>query len=509
MAYDLKHFYKRKIFWFSLLMTILTFGGMILNSTGNRMELRTDGPEIAVLPGAKLYRLYDEDTVVSKLSEGTKVRLLGYKDFWSLRAGNCLVETADGIRGYVPMNSLDIPVVVDEGKLKGDTLRLGKTINEGTTKSYADGVKSDGEVVEKATKLKLCPAFENSRDYNLKGFNNTYFASVNKIKKNVIGMSLAQARKKYGDVMSSSINSDGTRRAMLNTYALTTYDGCMYMPVVTFGNDSIITAVNFAKARDRNSTVLKYIPFAKFMLDLPISSYLGRSNLYELRVFNNTDMDKAGIMTKILAWAFTIVGIIFMVFWLFGIGVAPLALLCLIMVRREILFKVPDKVLRWAMLILIILLTYYWVILLMAWGFVSWFCLITIWVSYMMCKLTYVMFPTREAPLFRCAECRNICTIKFDKKELTDRDTSTYSGVEHTLESYDADKSRASDRDYFNTRTRNFTETTVNSTYIKHYHCTCCGHKVIRYDHKVTGGRSYTGKKGYGTVSAKKEDLDW
>lgn len=502
MTYNVRPFYRRKIFWASLLVTIFTIGGAILSPIDYEKELRTDGPEIPVLSGTKLYQIYDTDTVITKLDAGTPVRFLGYKDFWVKRSGNCLVETPDGIRGYVAMNSLDIPVVVSKGSHKGDTVRLGKTQNADTYSSYADGVLKDGEVIEKATELKLRPAFEGSHNFLLNAFNNTYFASVNSIKKKIVGMPFENARKKYGDVMTSSINSDGTRKAKLNTYAFTTYDGCMYMPVVTFGNDSIVTAVEFAKERDRNAKVLKYTPLVKFILNIPLSSYLVRTDMYEVGPFNDVDMDTAGIMTRIMIWTLFILVAISKIFWLFGVGIAPLALLCLIMVNRKILYKVSDKTLKWVLIGLIILLTYYWVVLLMSWGFISWFCLITIWVSYMICKLTARMFSTTSSPIFRCAECRSICTMKYDGKDLSSEDIRSNTGVEHKIINRDSSKSTGS-RDYYNTRTQEFTDTTITKIYMKYYHCTCCGHKDERYDIKYSGGRSYSGNKGYGGMSVK------
>lgn len=112
------------------------------------------------------------------------------------------------------------------------------------------------------------------------------------------------------------------------------------------------------------------------------------------------------------------------------------------------------------------------------------------------------MFSTSSSPIFRCAECRSICTMKYDGKVLSSEDIKSTSGVEHEIIDRNSSRSTGS-RDYYNTRTQEFTDTTITKIYIKHYHCTCCGHKDERYDIKNSGGRSYSDNKGYGGMSVK------
>ncbi|MDE5744363.1 MAG: hypothetical protein K2H84_01725 [Paramuribaculum sp.] len=477
------------------LLILITLVGIDLLETHN---YRSNGPWIGVRDGAKIFSYFGNDTIVTNLAKGDSVKVLGIID--SPKNGRLLVETAQGDRGALYYWWADIDLITSNPNLRGDTIRINlpeklKQTNYGLHygESHPKGILvKNGQTVD-IDRYHYYPVIKNFERYELQERHNfSKIMSVGKMKKLVDGLNLSDAEMKIGPMKYIARNSSDDIEVRFRTYIFNPEDGKFYNPIITFGSDSVATASSLDFATDRSSWVLKYLPLTSFIYDLPITSFLTRTGVYN-ESYLGPDFAKNGFK-KVLDWVGTFFAAILGLMWVFVFGAVPLGIIYCILHYPRILFYLSDMVVVGIMAVLTAVFTYYWVIALLAWGAYWWVAVLIIAASYYIWYF-YAAQLEDVVPHTRCQICRAMDSMELIESEFM----GSKHGTENRTESTQIGRTSTKTREWTdvyrgntkvreeNSRTTIDTDTTYRDDHYKekvrydnyklHYRCNVCGHK--------------------------------
>ncbi|MDE6556698.1 MAG: hypothetical protein K2K55_07020 [Duncaniella sp.] len=480
---------------FPLLVLIVIFAMGLVEKT----DYTSDGQWMKVKDGARLITYFGNDTIEQPLAKGDSVRFIGY-DNPKFRS-EYLVETSDGRRGFIYNWWVDVPMIIKSKKHYGDSMTINtpprmrhtKYGYEYPLKDEVTGILTSTGVKVKIKPLEFVPAVKDVEKYEIGKFKEGFTRIMSKSKFDKIsqGLSLTEASSKIGPVTETAVLKDGTIRTLYHDYVFNSADGKFYRPEITFGADSVAVSTGLVLARDRNPWLLKILPFADCIFDLPVTSYLSRTSIYNYNGFlytsNSTPM-------KIARWTLGILFFAGFLIWLFAISIIPYGMIDYILYHPRLLFPVSDLGVRIISAMLGAIFAYYWIVVLLGWGAYWWAILLVIGCS---CFLWEVFSSPLEntVPHCRCQNCRAMYTMILVNKD--------FLNSEHATENKSRSRTVAQNR----TRTKHYTEvrrngykireedvrytTQVDSTietdhykenvrydnYMLHYQCEVCGYR--------------------------------
>lgn len=391
---------------FVLLLVILCMTALALWDGGGS-NLKTDGPIITLENKAILRQRFDQDTISTALAAGDSVRVLAidrssYGQSW-------LVKTGKGDIGWIDAADLTgIRQIVTDGVNKGDTVSIKALWS--TNRRYVDYYMytEDGEEIKESTK-DFIPDFKGWEDlqYNVTG--RAGICSQEKFEKTAGGKSLEDVNKDFGTPVLLHVTPDGLE-AQYSWKAFDPKSGEMYIPNVTFGVDSIATAVTFVHPTNCAASWLKRMPLAVNIIDNPWTSFYIRGARYQ--------MDPSPMISGFVKFLLIclIVLVLFVYFcWMFLMQTVPVLLMGWL-IKFPIVFKpLSDKWLKILMFIVMLVCVYIQSVVMMAWGmFPIWTIVIFIMSWY---TFSLAISPLCTYPHIRCPHCRRLFTIKFDHED--------------------------------------------------------------------------------------------
>lgn len=331
-------------------MLLFMIAVVICGSLFERTSLKTDGALLTVKPGAKLVSVFGKDSIVTPLSTGEQVRVLGFTDS-GIRM-RYLVETSNGLRGHLGPWQVSQPVIPEYHELKGDSVWL-------ENRKMADDLANTDYM----------PSFEGWKEMKLRQNAYLHYISANKFRKKAEGITMTKAEKEFGPITHLARNNKQELTALFSTAVFNPESGRFSQPVIHFGSDSVATTVSMKEASDRNDWLLSLLPFASHIYDLPLTSWIARTDLYDTFAFNKattSSIEKAWIWTKRLTLC------LFGLFWLFGTISIPAFFILWLLEFRRILFPLSDDSVQVVVAVLTGIASYYWMVLLMGWGAPFW-----------------------------------------------------------------------------------------------------------------------------------------
>ncbi len=373
---------------------------------GGGSNLKTDGPVICLTDKATMRQRFDRDTISTTLAKGDSVRILGIDR--SSFGQKWLVETHKGDIGWV--DASDLPVIrqiVTDGNDKGDTVSVTAIWLGAYIHKYAY-TNSKGEEKERSTD-DFIPVLDGWDKYAYNRDGRAGICSAGKFEKNTLDKSLDEVNKVFGTPVLLRITPEG----MEAQYSWKIYEpstGQMMRPNVTFGPDSVATAVSFGDPTNRAASWLRHMPLASTIINWPVTSLMVRGSRYD--AFG--EAMPSGVMKAVMICLVVVVLICYF-FWMFFTASMPVLLMGRLVKYPAVFYPLSDQLLRMLMLAVTLVSVYLWSVMMMAWGmFPFWSLLILIcgWYSF-----TLAASPLCEYPHIRCPKCRRLYTIKFDHED--------------------------------------------------------------------------------------------
>lgn len=463
-----------------------------------RHNYTSDGPWIGVRQGAKIFSYFGNDTIVTNLAQRDSVKVLGIID--DSNNGRLLVETTTGIRGALYSWWADIDYITSNPNLRGDTVRMSEPKNllrtsyglhYGEKRPKAILVKN-GQTVD-IDRYHYYPAIKDFDKYELQDRHNfSKLMSLAKMKRRSEGLKFTDAEKEIGPMKYVARNADNDIEVRFRTFVFNPADGKFYYPIITFGQDSVAMASSLDFATDRGNWLLKFLPLASAIYDMPLTTFLTRTGVYK-ESYLGSDFQKNGFK-KFLGWIGTFGSMILGLIWVFAVAGIPLGIIYWILYYPRILYALSDMAVLAVMGVFAVIFTYYWMIALMAWGAYWWVAALMIGASYSIWEFYNIQLED-QVPHTRCQNCRAMDTMYLDQEEFLNsehgteiRTKSTQIGQKTytTKEWTDVYRGSQKVREENHRRTVD-TDTTYRDddyeekvrydNYKLHYKCSVCGHK--------------------------------
>lgn len=458
---------------------------------GANSDLKKDGPTISLENKAILRQEFSDDTLCTTLRAGDSVKLLAIKR--SSYGQEWLVETVRGDVGWIDAADLThIRQVLVDGPDEGDTVNIKADLSSGYISNYTY-VNSDGEENDRTTS-DFVPVFDGWEQFVYNRGRVAGMSTQRKFEEKSLGATFEELNAAFGSPTLVHVMRDGLK-VQYNWKAFESATGKMWIPNVTFGRDSVATAVEFVRPTDRAAGCLSILPLSAFIIDSGLTSLMVRGARYEpmsFGVMTTRDMVLlVCVIPFILLWGFL---------WLFGTSAMPVLLMGWLLKYPAVFKALDDKWVRLLMFVVMLLSCYVWSVVMMAWGMFPIFMILILmmgWYSFSLAKSPLCQFPHE-----RCPHCRNLFTINFDHDEYlkteyhTGRDiikgnmlgkrtekwkrwtevttTKTYkSGRTETYTSKENERTMA--RDYTTYEYLNYDVTYKVDTYRRYYVCDKCG----------------------------------
>lgn len=442
---------------FVLMIVIVCLTALALWDGGSS-NLKTDGPIITLENKATLRQHFDKDTITSTLAAGDSVRVLAIDR--SSGGQKWLVETKKGNIGWIDAADLtNIRQIITDGSFKGDTVSV-KAVWATTGKyiEYYSFIK-DGEEKKLATK-KFIPDFKGWEDlqYNLNA--RAGVCSQEKFMKKTEGKSFVKLNKAFGTPVLLHVTPDGFE-AQYSWKAFDPKSGEMFTPNVTFGADSLATAVEFVHPTDRAASWLKHLPMAVDIIDCPLTSFYIHGARYQM----DPNPMISGFVKFLLICLIVLVFIIYFC-WMFAMQTVPVLLMGWLM-KFPLVFKpISDQWLRLLMFIVMLASVYIQSVVMMAWGMFPFWSIVIVIMSWYTFSLA--ISPLCTYPHIRCPHCRRLYTIEFDHEDFEYSEIKTGSDIV-----------RGKLLGKYKEKWQNLTEVTTRTTY-GDGHTTSSTHQKVR-----------------------------
>lgn len=394
----LSRFFNFETNLFIILLTVMLLGALV----PSRHTRLTD--ETFTVPSSThlTAQFADDDKVEIPIAAGEQVRIVGYSgDGLFLKY---LVETEDGTRAYLRPDQIDIPVMPKYGTAKGKAVKVTKAsfYDNGEIKDY-EGVLDDGTTVESLRPTNFLPLFDGADDMQFESEPRQRIMTKGALEAKLAELTPDNCEKLVGPVQMRVPTRDGGTRISFFADALDRADGHLYRPSVTFAPDGTATAVAYNDIRYRNGYALRYLPFVDKIADMPLTSWLIRSELYKHKF-------GPGVFQTVLKYGSYIIYCIAGLLWIFCLGALPMALMWALMHIRQVYYPLGDRMLIAFVAIVGAISAYYWYICLVLWGAYALFALLMLPVA----AFIYILVAdtlTGGIPHRRCPSCRRLDTI--------------------------------------------------------------------------------------------------
>lgn len=377
----------------------------------NPQRLSQNGPVIVLDKPQTLNVEVGNDTLKVRLNRGDSLRILGVERFTYTQ--RFLVETSNGNRGWMDTYTLPVKQTLVNGKNAGDTVTIASQIFIGTSK-YPSGYNvllKDGTKIE--TKAKdFEPAFNNWTKLELSKSIVTS-CGTEKHYRSLTGLTLRELEKKIGPALQIFHNKEGYI-AQFQAMAFNPADGKFYHPIYKLNPNGISENVEFEYFKDRNSSILKRLPGAGFILNMSFTNVSIRSSIYEKEAVSS----QISGFKRYMIYALIAIVLIGVLVWIFITPSIPVLAMGWLIGFPKVFAVFSDKALKWTMFGVSVVFTYYWIVALLGWGMFWPFAIAIMAISWYIFK--YASSDLCTVPHTRCPKCHRLNTIHFFDDELYD-----------------------------------------------------------------------------------------
>ena len=348
-----------------------------------------------------IHSVFKRDTVTHKLKKGERIRILGYDNGSSAHPYSLWAETDKGYRGTIDITELGVPTIAwDEDNNKIDTVTIISRSRGDFQCRFSDGSE------KKIDFNKIMPVLPDSLE--LKSLSETskynYYMTPEKFSQEYIGKSLIENENRYRPALNIATLNDSLR-ALYPIIIIDSNTGERYSPIVTY--DKSLNAVSFSPTRtdDRSDWLISLLPFFGSIIDNSFFVSFIEGSLFETYLTEDIN-----IPWWLYCWA--VIAFIGSLVWFFFTPLIPaLAMNCLTHFPKAF-YPFGNRTLRYIILGVMILSTYVWTILMLAWG-MYWIFIILIIIVFLI-GIGYILTPLlEEKPCFRCLGCRSMGTMEF------------------------------------------------------------------------------------------------
>lgn len=481
---------------------LVVLGVYIFGSALDNTEFSTEGGMVKVRPGAKVYPDFGENPrSTTTYPAGDSVQFLGYyNDKFS---SSCLVKTEKGFIGDIPLWELEIPLLASRGKYKGDTIRLIPPKQFEEYKGYpiiprkteVNGILPNGEKTENLWSGNFFPDVPHFIDLKIsEGINKSFTKLMSKEKFDGLLSSLkyGSAESVLGPVLASAQKGNNEIRASYHALIFNPESGKFFRPVITFNSDSAASSVELVMERERADWLLKNLPGAAKIYDWPLTTFFARSDLY-------LDLNRApGLMSgleQVWFWIRYVVKFLGVIIWFFCFSYPAIWILNYIIVNFPGVFRpFSNSVMKAIYIAVIALLTYYWILVTLAWG-MYWF---FIPVQILIAGSIYYQFNgvlSEFIPHARCPQCKHVHSMILTKSELLDsyldteyinktqktgtdvKEWETYTEVRYNSGRTERENVKRHKETTTHFKHDNFKDLVKKYLYHYHFACSNCGYK--------------------------------
>lgn len=409
------------------------------------------GERRALLQNAEL--LTDSLKVSRTLQRGDSVDVLGWVDSYDYDRMLFWVETSRGERGFLDAMAISDSAVVQytginfskkyhyTARHHGDTVILKKMIQDGHLRKFEihNPKGTDTTLVSSAMKSLLSMKMGLERKINFNG-NDLRSMSEEKFRELYLGRSLAECDSVYLPAIFRAQGRDSLRAI----YPVRVFrEGKFYRPIVSFSADSVAVAYTIPERAQSNvnSWILRYLPFYKYVCDLPFIWPTRTDGLYAHDGSWYDRMTYSLYVTSLNGISWSSVGpmllfVLSLVFLLLRMFFTPLILPLILfgLLRFPLVFQGFSNKVMYGML------TSMAAVLCIVW----WFC--TLSTNYAIpcaiCQsLAYIIYVgiitgllTDHKPESRCSGCKTLYSCKFDRKEKYGEPTFATEEVTHVID---------------------------------------------------------------------------
>lgn len=393
-----------------MVLFLIVFAAIVADVCTTDNQARTDGPMVAITAPQQMPVILNGDTSYVSLAKGDSVRILGF--YRLTNSQRILVETSRGDRGYLQPSQLQLKQYVYKGKYEGDTLvDITTRYDKWHHISGYTARTATGEEIE-VQASKFIPLFDGWNEMCISNTASTSVATQEGLEK-CKGMTLAEIEGRYGMAMQIFVTKDGGKKASFRIYAYSP-DWKVEVPTITFGADGRAEAFEYKALKDKanNGWLLGLLPFARTLVDMPITRLMTRSGI------NETSYDGVEGSGRWVAILLLIPALIALLAWYLFVPSLPVLLMGWL-VEYPLIFKpLGNRTLKAIIFFVAVAFTYWWLIALMAWGLYWLLVLLVVPVS-CYCFGEATAYLDSYVPHQRCPKCRHIHTIAFDHDEVT------------------------------------------------------------------------------------------
>lgn len=377
----------------------------------NHQQYDPNGPEVVLEKPQMLEMAFGTDTLDLSLKSGDTIKILGI-DRTTYRQ-TYLVETTDGDRGWLDTYSLPLAQIMVDGNENGDTVSIVGQKFRGKTQ-HVDGYIAklyDGTEVEtRADEFE--PIIKNWTNYKLSNVTITSIGTEDHYR-SMLGLSLPEIEHKIGPAY-QILHQNGETVAQFKALSYDLKDGKSYYPIYRFNSEGLSDNVYFEYHKDRNDWLLKRIPGVSMILNMPFTSMIIRTSIYEKGATSETISG----LEKFLMIALAVIILTGSLVWLFMTPSILTLAMGNLMAFPKVFYFLSDSVLKWLMIGITISLTYYWTVVMLAWGMFWWITPIIFVTSWYLCR--YAISDLCTIPHTRCPHCKRLHTIALDDHVLYD-----------------------------------------------------------------------------------------
>lgn len=472
-------------FTFYLIALAIIAAILVLGSVPELSDYRSEGPIMTVVRNTSLL---SGDSLQTPLAQGERVKFLGYNpEYNDMRY---LVQTSSGLRGEIMPWDVDLPLVLGDDEptdtIYNITGSLGEPESGHRYFETLSGTKSDGTEVN-AKQIKIKPAIDDARSYRLsKSNHSSRFASRNKFEERIMGRNHRYIDSVYSPMV-YMLQTDSGFQARLRIGVFDSENGFYSHPVVQFSSDTLAQAVVYEPySKSGTASIAKYAPLLSWVSDMPLTSFFARDNLQD----SSHASFGARLISKLFMWFMCLCWLI-VPLYLAGF-LAPFVYLL------PFTRKISNSVACVLVALMTAIVSYYWVLVLIAWDASWWVVLLILFIA-----LGGVPFSAEVAvgltpPHLRCPVCHHVFTIVENKRELSgttistryDKDwfgrtvgTQTLSREKTWTEVTDSYGDTSTEEEHLYETYRKEVEYDVykntfqTNRYRTYHHCTVCGHE--------------------------------
>ena len=393
-----------------LVLSILFFGLIVYNQLTLHNLLPEQPVQIVLTQKMNLEAPVGKENTTVSLSKGDTLSVLGYRNGGITHAPQLLVETRNGMRGFVSTIDLEYGHYIKKNESFDTITIIGKAGTETSPKikvRYADGKEQEYGY---SSLRPILPDSIDQWEFNEKGW---YYMSKAKFERLYLGKTLAEADGYYRPHTTAVQTKEGWIVSFDQIQVFDKNQGKFLAPMITYNDSLIATSYDLLYPYGNNAWVLKWWPLTETIIDCDLFASLIQSSFYEHHTFGK-DFTLAGGDKPWWAWALAGLYILLALMWLVCTPMIPATVMGAALQNRYSFYHLSDTVVEFLITAATAIAAYIWLTLLLTWGLLWFVALPLIFAAFIAAGIA--ISPLNTSPHHRCLGCRRLYTMNFQER---------------------------------------------------------------------------------------------